>query len=343
VPISALQCVGPAFEHAEQQLFRPFRWAQWWRLAIVVFLAGELGGGGCSYNIPSGPSAPAPTGPASTPPDLSALAQYLWLIALAVVAVLLLIVVFLAIGSVFRFILYQAVVERRCAIGPAWRRWLPAGLRFFLWQLVLLVATLVLIGAAIGMPLWFAYQRGWFSEPSGHVSDFLFMALAIVPFVMFVALTASVLRVLANDFAVPVMAVEDVGVVDAWRRARQRVVTSRKEIAVYLLVKILLAIAAAIGFGILGIVAMILLVIVCGIPVLLVALGLAAAGVGWNVFTIGLTAVAGIAFFVAVCGLMALIAVPRTVFFVAFSQHFVADRYPALAEWRSRAALASTV
>src|SRR6185436_4566728 len=53
MPISAADVIRPAFQHMAQQLFRPFRFSQWARLAITGFLAGELSGaGGCSLQIP---------------------------------------------------------------------------------------------------------------------------------------------------------------------------------------------------------------------------------------------------------------------------------------------------
>ena len=43
MPISAVDAISPAFEHTKQQLFKPFRFGQWTRLAFVGLLAGELG------------------------------------------------------------------------------------------------------------------------------------------------------------------------------------------------------------------------------------------------------------------------------------------------------------
>src|SRR5271157_1814266 len=52
MPISAVDAVNPAFQHAKQQLLHPFRFGQWARLAFVGLLAGEAGsGGGCNSNF----------------------------------------------------------------------------------------------------------------------------------------------------------------------------------------------------------------------------------------------------------------------------------------------------
>ena len=57
MPLSAIDTISVALEHTKQHLFRPFRWGQWLRLAVLGFMTGELsGGGGCSsgnFNIPT--------------------------------------------------------------------------------------------------------------------------------------------------------------------------------------------------------------------------------------------------------------------------------------------------
>ena len=59
MPISAIDAISPAFQHTKQQLLHPFRAAQWAKLALVGFLAGELSSGGCnggSFRLPARPS-----------------------------------------------------------------------------------------------------------------------------------------------------------------------------------------------------------------------------------------------------------------------------------------------
>ena len=61
MPLSAVDAISPAFEHARQQLVRPFRASQWAKLGLVGLLAGEMGsgGGGCnpgSFQMPTHPN-----------------------------------------------------------------------------------------------------------------------------------------------------------------------------------------------------------------------------------------------------------------------------------------------
>ena len=61
MPISAVDTIPLAIEHTKQQLFKPFRFGQWTKLAVVGLLAGELGSGGgfngSNFNFPQHPGA----------------------------------------------------------------------------------------------------------------------------------------------------------------------------------------------------------------------------------------------------------------------------------------------
>lgn len=45
-PLSAVDCVSPAIAQTKKQLFTPFQFKRWWRLAVVCILTGEFAGGG---------------------------------------------------------------------------------------------------------------------------------------------------------------------------------------------------------------------------------------------------------------------------------------------------------
>jgi len=61
LPLSAIDAISPAFQHARQQLMQPFRANQWAKLGLVGLLAGEMssGGGGCNpgaFQMPTPPN-----------------------------------------------------------------------------------------------------------------------------------------------------------------------------------------------------------------------------------------------------------------------------------------------
>ena len=127
MPISAADAINPAFSHAKEQLLRPFRFGQWWRLALVGLLAGELGSGGsCHVNYPlntqhrgSQQAFLAGNWPAQLTNHPALLAG----VVAAVIAIsLVLLVLFTYIGSVMRFILFDSIIARTATfvrVGPA--------------------------------------------------------------------------------------------------------------------------------------------------------------------------------------------------------------------------------
>jgi hypothetical protein len=85
-----------------------------------------------------------------------------------------------------------------------------------------------------------------------------------------------------------------------------------------------------VGLGILAIIVILILLIpVGGVGVIAVLAG-GAAGFSWNPVTIAIVIVLGTLVFLCLMLLIALINVPATVFFPAYSMHFFAERYPAL-------------
>ena len=145
MPISAVDAISPAFEHARQQLPRPFRAGQWAKLGLVGLLAGEMGsgGGGCNPGSFQMPSRPNNSQHLLLPlPSVNPMV-YASLIAVLVVTGLVLLVLFLYVNSVMRFVLFDSVVAKDCRIWHSWSRRQGPGRRFFVWQILLAVASIV--------------------------------------------------------------------------------------------------------------------------------------------------------------------------------------------------------
>jgi hypothetical protein len=135
-----------------------------------------------------------------------------------------------------------------------------------------------------------------------------------------------VVQVLAKDFLVPLMALENLDFADGWHRLLAMIGREKGRYAVYLLLKFVLSIAAAILFGIIAIIPA-LFVVVPGVVAVLVG---KAAGMGWSVTTISLAIIFGTLLLLLLIYLIALVCVPATVFFPAYALHFFASRYPEL-------------
>jgi hypothetical protein len=332
--------VQPALQHAREQLFTRFRFGQWSRLALVGILAAELHVGGCNFgNFGSFVQQPPrnhngfmrsslPAGfprvnPAHIPQHLG---QFLGLIVVAIFAVIVLSVVLLYINSVFRFILFDSVLRRQCSIGNGWSKWRRAGGRFFLWQIVFLISTWLSLAVLIGLPLGLAFAAGWTTNLREHIGRLIGGAILLVGLFVVFALAVAVVQVLAKDFLVPLMALENLDFADGWHRLLGMIGREKGRYAVYLLLKLVLAIAAGILFTIIAIVP-VLFVVVPGVVAVIAG---RAVGMGWNVTTISLAIIFGSLLLLLLIYLIALVSVPATVFFPAYAMHFFAARYPTL-------------
>lgn len=341
MPVSAVDCVQPALQHTRHQLFFPFRWGQWSRLALVGILAAELHVGGCNFNGLNLPiHQPRRTGqqflpssslPSNWPPFNPSyisehIAQFLGLILVAVFAFFVLGFIFLYINSVFRFILFDAVLQRKCSISDGWRKWHGAGRRYFLWQIVFQISAWLFLLVLIGGPLALVLAAGWATDLKEHIGRMIVGAILFIGLIMVFTLITAVVQVLAKDFLVPIMALENLDFADGWHRLLAMIRPEKGRFVVYLLLKLVLSIAAAILFGIISLVP-ILFVVVPGVVAILAG---RAAGMGLNVTTISLAIIFGSVLFFLLIYLIALVCVPATVFFPAYALHFFAARYPKL-------------
>lgn len=336
MPISAVDCVQPAIQHTRTQLFKPFRWGQWSRLALVGILAAELRSGGCNFPgsffhrpRPKTGDEFLPQGfPSGLPHiDPAQIAQFALLIGIALFVLALLLLALLYINSVFRFILFDSVLRRECSIGEGWRRWRHAGGRFFLWQLVFQIAAMLVLFLLVGIPAILLFASEAFNNPGQHLGQFIGVVFLLVfLFLGFVLIAASV-QTLAKDFLVPIMALENVDFADGWSRLLALIRGEPGRYVVYLLLKLVLSIAAAILFSILAVIPALLVII----PAVVAVFAGKAAGLGWTVTTASLAIIVGTVLLAILVYLIALVSVPATVFFPAYAIHFFAGRYPNLA------------
>ena len=332
MPISAVDAISPAFQHTKQQLIQPFRAGQWARLALVGFLAGELSsGGGCNgrnFQIPTR------TGGAQRFVDFGAPAAnpvlYAALIAVLIVAGLVLWVLFIYLNSVMRFILFDSIIAKACHIRKGWNRRQGPGFRYFVWQLLLMLAALAGLTILLGIPAAFAFAVGWLKEPSQHILPLVLGGIVLFFLLFAFVVLLLVVHVMTKDFVVPQMALENLGAMEGWRRLLPMLKSEKGGYAGYLGMKIVMALGAAVIVGIVAtIVILVMLIPVGGLSVIAVLAG-KTAGLTWNLYTITLAIVVGCILLVIILYTVSLLSVPAIVFFPAYSIYFFASRYPAL-------------
>jgi hypothetical protein len=340
LPISAVDTINPAFQHAKRQLFSPFRLGQWARLALLGLATGELSsGGGCNFNVPGFPRRQSSSDQLSfaaphLPSALShlSLSQIFLLAAAAMLLLAGLMLLFLYLNSICRFILFDSIVKRECSLREGWHRWRPAGRRFFIWQLLFQVVVMMGFVVLVGLPLGFAYLAGWFKAPKEHLAPLILGGVLLFSVLGAFVLLLLLIHVFAKDFVVPLMALDDLDWSDAWRRFLDMLQTEKGGYAGYIGMKILLAIAAGIILGIAGFIAILVFALIFIAPLVLAfMMPVIRGGRGaWNVYTITLAVVVGIVLLILLMCVIALISVPAVVFFPAYSIYFFAARYPAL-------------
>jgi hypothetical protein len=330
MPFSAIDCLSPAFDHAKTQLFRPFRFSQWTRLAFVGLLAGELSSfGGCNFNIPNTTSAGRHrdflVGPHIDPTLLVPL------IIVALIAVPILWLAFLYISSRMRFILFDSVIAKHCSITRMWQARGGPAFEYFLWQIVFSLVMLAGCTLIIGAPALWAFLSGWLTARREHLPALILMGVAVFLLFMGWILLGALVHVFTKDFVVPQMALENVSAFEGWRRLLGMLKAEKGKYAGYAGMKIVMAMGAAFVVGIAALILLVLLLIpIGGLGVISVLLG-HAAGLTWNVFTITAAVVAGCVLLFIILYAVSLVSVPVVVFFPAYSIYFFAARYPLLA------------
>jgi hypothetical protein len=333
LPISAVEAIGPAFEHTKQQLTRPFHLAQWARLALVGFLAGELSsGGGCSmprsFALPRHPSGSDHLLSLAMPNINPAL--YAGLIAVLVVCALVLWILFLYVSSVMRFVLFDAVVTKHCEIRHRWNSRQGPGLRLFVWQLLLLLATLLIFTILVGVPAAIAFGMGWMKSPKAHLVPLILGGMVLFFVFMALVIAMVVVHVFTKDFVVPQMALENISAIEGWRRLLHRLKIESGGYAGYAGMKLVMALGAAVVVGIVSLIVIVILLIPFGgFGAIAVLMG-KAGGLTWNLYTITMAVVIGIIFLCVMLYAVSLVSVPVIVFFPAYSIYFFAARYPPL-------------
>jgi hypothetical protein len=329
LPISAVDTITLAFQHTRRQLLQPFRFWQWTRLAVVGLLAGEAGSSGgfnfpTNFNLPRHPTPSEnfiPSLPNIDPATLSAL------IVVMVVAGFVFVIVFAYVSSVMRFILFDSILARECHIRQGWNRRHAIGWKYFWWQLGFGVIMLAVLAVLVGIPAAIAYSMGWFRTPEEHVLALVLGGIALFFVLMIFFVAAIVIQVFTKDFVVPQMALEGIGAVEGWRRLWPMIESEKGGYATYIGMKIVLAVGAGIVVGIV----ILILSLIIAIPTVGLAIVAAltgkTAGLTWNVFTITAAIVIGSILLAVFLYIVALISVPVTVFFPAYSIYYFAPRY----------------
>lgn len=286
----------------------PFDLRQWAKLAIVVFFLGgasgfnplQFGGGSSGGDVPETPGTP---GTPELSDGISAIGGTELALIVAIVAfVVTVVLVFLVVGSIMEFVFVDSLRKERVTIRRYWRNYWGPGLRLFGFRFVIGVITFGLIGllvVAVLSPVLF--DRGDIS---------LALLMLGIPAGIFLAIVGGLINGFTTMFVVPIMLVEERGVLSGWNRFWSTLTGQWKQYVAYAIVAFVLQIAGGIAASIATVIGALGIAIPLGI---IGALGVGLLEVsqiaGWAVITIAI-----LIFVLGLLGIVLFTAVPVQTF-----------------------------
>jgi hypothetical protein len=272
--LHALDNVSDALDVTRSFLGDVGRWT-WLKLALIMFFIG----GGASFPSSFNPS-PSTSQNGMDQPFLTDPGPDVWLLLAAVVGVVLLFtVVFGVIGATMQFIFVESLRSKTVAIRAYWSQYWPQGARLFGFNFVLSLLMLAAIAAMAAVFLAPLLGLGGIES--------IFILIALIPVALIVIIVIGLITSFTTQLVVPIMMLEDCGVIAGWRRLWPSVRAEWKEYLAYavgawilsmvggILAVLLFAVAAvaiAIPFALLGGIGTVLLSVAepLGIAVLVV-------------------------------------------------------------------------
>ncbi len=265
-------------------------------------------------------------------PGFERLKPYFPLVVLAALLLVAGIIFWLYVSSVSRFILFNSVLENHCNPREEWRRWRSQGVRFFYWWICFGLGVAAFLGVLAGAAAFVFWTSGALRNPRAHVVLLVLGGMGFVLLALAGLLVAALGALFARDFVVPVMALENVGVTDGWRRVIRMVSAEKTAYAGYVLVKIVLVVGSAILFGILTLLALLALLVPLSIGGFATYVSIRSAGLLLNPLTISIAVLLGGAALALIIYVAAFVSEPAMVFFQSYMIHFLGSRYAILGE-----------
>lgn len=303
-------------------------------MGLVALATGEFysssGWSGLHFTLPSARRNPGYALPGLLQPHWEYLKRYLPWIIVVVLLLFVAMVLWVYASSVFRFILFDSVLTDRCAIKAQWRQWCSQGTRFFLWRICLGLGIVAALGLLAGAGALAVIATGALRNPRQHIALLVLGGLAAFLLLVGLIILAALIALFARDFVVPVMALENVGIIDGWRRVIALLEGDKKGYVGYVLMKIVLVVGCTILFGILTLIAVLLLLIPISIAGAGAYLFARSAGFLASFPVIAVGVVLAALAFAMIIYVIALISAPAMMFFQAYVIHFLGPRYSLL-------------
>lgn len=259
--IQVLEPIGAAVERTSEILFRPFNLGKWMTIGFAAWLAflgtghggprgggfgGDGGGGGCNFKWGEHSGdfhhefLEFKNDVISNLPIVLTLGSCFLLFGLA------LLVLFVWLRSRGQFVFLNCVARNRTDIADPWSRYASRANSLFLFKLVLVLVHIVIVTAMVvplGFVIWAFAETDFEVFAAGGVVVGILMVLGIIA----VSIVFGIINSLTTDFVVPIMYVQNLAVMQAWKRL-WRVITANKGVTILYLLLIFL-IGMGLGFA----------------------------------------------------------------------------------------------
>ncbi|NQS77918.1 MAG: hypothetical protein HQQ74_04260 [Methanoculleus bourgensis] len=238
----ALSRLDSAFDHAKSLLW-PVRWGVWLRLAVVALFVG------CGIDSLGNSNLPYAAGSLVLGSTMSVMASSI------AAFVLVIALLWLLAGATMQFVFVDMLVTGDVRIRRSFGERVGKGAR-----LLLLQGALALLPVLTATAFLFAL----IGAGRGGVPSFPFYVF--IPVMLVVALLFRIVLLLTTDFVVPIMICEDCGVIRGWRRLIRMTSADSRQIAIYIVTRLVLGFIVGIVLAVL----VILTLVVIAIPFVLI-------------------------------------------------------------------------
>jgi hypothetical protein len=329
-PVSAADCISPAFSRTKLILFSPFMKGRTWKLSATGYLATA---GNLFLPFPLAYLILLHLLPAVGRPFVIGLISAC---TFATAVFLFLFVLF----SRLQFAFFEVVLNREQFIAPLWRKHRNV---YAAWTWLKVAAGLAIV-AALALPIA-AYSRrlvdlfgSMSSLKPGEMPPAEFFIVFYGGFLGVYAIVILLYFVgsLGYDFLVPSLALESVPLGEAFRRFGRLVRAEPGQFALYCLLKFVLGFVGYMALAFAFEIVLLLAFAIVGLVALLFGFLLHLAGVPTAVLT-GLAVAVGVVLYLALFGYAMVIGIGTFLtFFESYSLFFLAGRYPLLGDLLAR-------
>lgn len=257
----ALEAIDDALD-ATTAFLTPVEPRTWLKLALVAFFVGIPGANPSGFQFSA--SGPGPGNGRTGFPDgitVGDLGPRFWVVAVAiVVAVIAVGLLFVLVGSIMEFVFVESLRTRTVSIREHWRQRWRQGLRLFGFRVLLGALAIGPVLAVVG----FVAVGGFDTLVVSRTAGILAAVLLVPAYLVFVAVLA-VINGFTTVFGVPIMILDDTGVLDAWRRLWPSIRADPGQYLAYLVASIILGVIGSFAVGIATVVVALLLLVPFGV------------------------------------------------------------------------------